>query len=735
MLTADRGELETFVRTVFASAAPGGDIELRSFYDATKDRRQFQRKKVSVADLSTVIDAAVDMIDRAAAAPNGVVFCPPVCTFRPGATRATEADVFEGLAVSVELDRDPAAALKILEDVLGAASLVVASGGQWHNETTKTDDPKLHAYWVLDLPARTPDELAHLKYARRLACSIAGADATNVPLVHPIRWPGSWHRKKIDAPRLCRIVQHENARYSLEKLVKSLEAAAARRGVVVRAAGLGERTDDRETRDLIRNIATGAEFHPSMTPLAMRLAVQGVPKTITESVLQGLMMSAGGPSDARWSARYAEVPQIVASAYAKLDFDNAPGWKLRLDRSQSSGNISTDWKNILLAFKEAPALAGKLRLNTRARVLEVHERLPWERADAHPHPRPWTDTDIAAACVWLNNEGFLKVKHNDVWRVAQLAGQFQAYDPLLRYLEAVQWDGVPRLDTWLSTYCGARIDTPQRRAYVAEVGARWMLQAVSRAFRPGAKADCVLILEGPQGVRKSTALAVLGGPFYTELTADIAHDKRDVAMSLNGPWIIEVSELDALRKADIARIKAFFSQTSDRYRMPYEKTIEDHPRGVVFAGTMNPDGLEYLHDTTGNRRFWPVEVAATGGNIDTDGLLLARDQMWAEAVARFRRGERTWLQGVEIEAAAVEEQALRTVGVDDDPWFESVKTWVERSGVELTTVHEAMNLALAIPAERQDRGRQMRVARILRALGFVKKHTQMGKKWVLTLFE
>ena len=175
------------------------------------------------------------------------------------------------------------------------------------------------------------------------------------------------------------------------------------------------------------------------------------------------------------------------------------------------------------------------------------------------------------------------------------------------YLQGLLWDGVERLDRWLSTYLGAE-DTDYSRA----VGSRWLISAVARIFQPGAKADCCLILEGPQGIRKSTALRTIAGEYFTDELADLG--SKDAAMQTRGVWIIELSELDNLSHAEVARIKAFMSRTTDRFRPPYGMRLVESPRQCVFAGTVNHG--TYLRDETGGRRFWPVVC----GRIDVEGL-------------------------------------------------------------------------------------------------------------------
>lgn len=206
MLEADRNELDKFVRTLFASASPDGEVSLRSFYEGHGVRRAFRTKRVPLASLDDVVDEAFKMAQACAKEKESVVFCPPVCTFKPGSKTAKESDILEGLCISVELDAAPATGLTTLAKTIGPASMVVQSGGTWHNELFGDDEPKLHAYWILDKPARSLSELARLKHARKLACLTVDADPTNITIVHPLRWPGSVWRKPGRTPKLARFM-------------------------------------------------------------------------------------------------------------------------------------------------------------------------------------------------------------------------------------------------------------------------------------------------------------------------------------------------------------------------------------------------------------------------------------------------------------------------------------------------------------------------------------------------
>src|SRR4029077_167441 len=210
-------------------------------------------------------------------------------------------------------------------------------------------------------------------------------------------------------------------------------------------------------------------------------------------------------------------------------------------------------------------------------------------------------------------------------------------------LQGLHWDGVERVDTWLAAYLGA-----EGTEYARAVGSRWLISAVARIFRPGAKADCCLILEGAQGIRKSTALRTVAGEYFTDELADLG--SKDAAMQTRGVWIIELSELDNLSHAEVARIKAFMSPHTDLFRPPYGMRLVESPRQCVFAGTVNHGS--YLRDETGGRRFWPVVC----GKIDIAELQRDRDQLWAEAKAKYRSGASWWLETLALIRLAADQQ-------------------------------------------------------------------------------
>ena len=191
----------------------------------------------------------------------------------------------------------------------------------------------------------------------------------------------------------------------------------------------------------------------------------------------------------------------------------------------------------------------------------------------------WTGHEDRLTAEWLQREGIL-VSVDIAAQAVQTVARDHSFHPVRVYLESLQWDGVERLDQCLSAYLGA-----EAGPYATAVGSRWLLSGVARIIQTGAKADCCLILEGPQGIRKSTALRTIAGDFFTYELADLG--SKDAAMQTRGVWIIELSELDSLGHAEVARIKAFISRTTDGFRPPHGMRLVESPRQCVFAGTVN----------------------------------------------------------------------------------------------------------------------------------------------------
>jgi predicted P-loop ATPase len=337
-----------------------------------------------------------------------------------------------------------------------------------------------------------------------------------------------------------------------------------------------------------------------------------------------------------------------------------PPWasQLRLDLS---GTPERNEANVITALANDEAFAGALVFDEFRQELLVARPLPWE-ASSQWTSRTWGEADDVRCAEWLQRRE-INVAPSVVSRSVAAVGRDVRIHPVRDYLQALVWDGVPRLESWTVAHLGAS-DTPLHRAF----GALWLISAVARIMRPGSKVDHMLILEGPQGAKKSTALKVLAGDdWFTDELAEIG--SKDAAQQMRGVWIIELAELDAISRAEVSRIKAFLTRTVDRYRPPYERYVIDVPRQCVFAGSVNPD--TYLRDETGNRRFWPVRC----GTIDLDALRRDRDQLWAEAISRFRAGAVWWLTDPDLIGMAHAEQESR---YQSDAWDELIERWLVR---------------------------------------------------------
>jgi hypothetical protein len=318
LMQPDRDQIEIFVDGLFRHASPKGFVSLRAFYeeDAAKPFR------ISPTGLSGglkfLIDVAQDDALRAANYPKPVVFCPPIATFADK-DHARERDIAEGLALSVECDARPHQARAKLEAILGPATIVVRSGGKWTDPETGEIHDKLHLHWRLREPARG-DDLPALKRARDIAARLVGGDPSNKPICHPIRWPGSWHRK--GKPILCSI---ETANPDREiDLAAGLAALAdiCPEQPQQRTNGKDYSGDATDWASQIQNIITGDSYHGALVSLAAKVLTAGMSDGAAVNLLRGIMGNSTAPRDARWDARYADIPRAVSTAREK--FGQAP---------------------------------------------------------------------------------------------------------------------------------------------------------------------------------------------------------------------------------------------------------------------------------------------------------------------------------------------------------------------------------------------------------------------------
>ena len=291
------------------------------------------------------------------------------------------------------------------------------------------------------------------------------------------------------------------------------------------------------------------------------------------------------------------------------------------------------------------------------------------------------------------------------------------YDPVQEYLKALPaWDGVPRTDTWLIDFAGA-----EDSAYTRAVSRKTLVGAVLRAMQPGGKFDHMLILEGVQDLGKSQLVAALvpDDQWFGELTLNLAHGDTDKdAQRIQGKWLVELPELTGMSRADVNAMKTFINRRVDRFRKPWAIDAADFPRRNVFIGTTNE--TEYMKDTTGNRRYWPVEVEF----CDPEGIKTIRDQLWAEAYAYYILGEKVWIDDPDIKAEAKQEQERRR---DTDPWEEDLERYIDDTGAEMLSHAEVYGALGYVDTRHLNMQTKRRVLSCMDALGWVKRR----KKGVL----
>jgi predicted P-loop ATPase len=337
----------------------------------------------------------------------------------------------------------------------------------------------------------------------------------------------------------------------------------------------------------------------------------------------------------------------------------------------------------------------------------TQQSTPWSRDHL-----VWSDVDDIQLANWLQHEG-LDVKPDIAGKAVEVVARDRRLHPVRDYLNSLRWDGTGRLDGWLKGYLGAKPDDGNAE-YLTAVGSRFLISAAARVMQPGCKADHCLILEGAQGIRKSTALRTLAGQWFTDELADLGN--KDSSMQVSGVWIVELAELDAMNRSEAGRVKAFVSRSLDRYRLPYGHRVIEVPRQCVFAGSVNHN--DYLRDETGGRRFWPVMCSV----IDIESLARDRDQLWAEALTRYQVGEPWWLDTQELTAQAATEQAARYLG---DTWWDKIQALVDsRDSVSIAEILGELGLT----PDRQSQREANRVASCLTSIGWRRRRVGPREK-------
>ncbi|MBQ6163939.1 MAG: virulence-associated protein E [Clostridia bacterium] len=335
-----------------------------------------------------------------------------------------------------------------------------------------------------------------------------------------------------------------------------------------------------------------------------------------------------------------------ADGFSDLGAEN---WEAELLDITATGAVRSTINNVRVILENDPALKGMFALNLFANRGEVLGPLPW---DSRGKRRMWDDNDNNGL-YWYLEKQYRLTGNGKIDAALSLHSNEHAFNEVRDYLTGLKgsWDGVPRLDTLFIDYLGA-VDS----AYVRAVTRKAFTAAVARAMNPGCKFDTMLILSGPQGIGKSTLLDKMSRGWFNDSIRTF--EGKEASELLQGVWLVEISELDAFRRTDVSRIKQFLSLRADRYRAAYGRHVKELPRCCVFFGTTN--NTEFLQDTTGNRRFWPVDVRGAWNTKDVWKDLDAElDQIWAEAFVRWQAGEPLYLTGAVSEEAKSRQEAHR----------------------------------------------------------------------------
>lgn len=403
-----------------------------------------------------------------------------------------------------------------------------------------------------------------------------------------------------------------------------------------------------------------------------------------------------------------------AALFKSIESPNEEGgadWQSQLiPRTNKDGEVTgvlDNEANISLIISEDNEWKGKLRFNALTKQIE----------NSGPVSTELATLDVNTA-IWLQRSDYrLNVRPQQVGPVLLSVARHHVFDPLQDYLNSLRWDGKNRNAEFFIRYFGSE-DTP----YVRLISERWLISAAARGLVPGTKMENVLVLEGIQGAGKSKALRALSTPFFTDTPINV-HDK-DSRILAAMTWVVELAELTSMRRADKDTLKNFFSACDDMLRPPFGKVQEKFLRRAVFVGSTNDE--EYLIDATGNRRYWPVKVADT---IPTEPIMEDRDQIWAEAVERFREGKKHYLDTPEERALAEKEATARLSG---ETATEIILDWLLAKTPDQRSqeykITEILQGAFALMPDGMGEKHVQNVGRALTKLGFTRARKRVANQ-------
>jgi len=426
----------------------------------------------------------------------------------------------------------------------------------------------------------------------------------------------------------------------------------------------------------------------------------------------------GGKPDSEQSPDGSSAPANAARGLSADAIDDDYDWQQdpavpQFERNQS-GQPKSSVRNTELVLRFDQQWRGVLG------YCQLSYRIMKLKAPPMPHSQTgeWCDEDAAALRVWMSHQYGFTPTHGDINDALVVVARAHGFHPVRDYLEPLRWDGKERLPIWLREAFRSIDDV----RYLEIVGMRALIGAVARVYQPGCKMDNVVILEGEQGRYKSTTIGALFNPWFSDSPLPIGD--KEAYQLIQGKWCFELGELDSFNKAEVTQLKQFFSQQIDRFRPSYGRYAQDFPRQTVFWGSTNQD--VYLRDYTGNRRFWPVYCV----DVNRQWVLDHRDQLWAEALHRYRAGEKFWVsretpEDEEDYAIVTETQDAR---LQRDPWEDLLRPFLQNTTRPWLTATEILQDCIKIDGAHMQPTHMNRLGPILRALGWrsVRKRIPTG---------
>ncbi|MGY8679773.1 VapE domain-containing protein [Bradyrhizobium sp. UFLA05-153] len=637
-----------------------------------------------------------------------------------------------------EFDGDPdrATVLRQLARLRYQPSIIVFSGHGFH------------LYWLFKEAVDTQENMERIETALKQLADVVGGDLQCAEVSRLMRLPTSHNTKDGEWTEVEIVEQHGSRRYELDDLEEWLaeQSPVLLRKERPQAVTAGESNEftayaaehaykprvDVEARLAQMMFMAGGDAGIHQTQLAVTSSMlsSGMPLDEVVEMTLAATRAAAGDYGKRWNWRREEKairgmcrtwvekhpPQVAAPAEnrRKVTKLNPHGGWLGRCMTNKSGKPLPTLANAMIALTSDPRICNCYALDEMLCAVMLVQPIGCD--DPAFKPRPLTDVDVTELQQWLQVSGLVDISKDNVHNAVSLRATQCAYHPVKDYFNSLDWDGIARTDSWLTKYLGAEASN-----YVSQVGEMFLIAIVARIFQPGCQADHMLVLEGDQGMLKSSVCKVLGGEYFCDNLPDIS--TKDASQHLRGKLLIEVGEMHAMSKADKSLLKSFLTRTVERYRPSYGRLEVIEPRQCNFIGTTNK--REYLRDETGGRRFWPVWTNV----IDIEGLRRDRDQLFAEAAHHYRAGK-PWWPNKEFERQHIKPQQAERY--EHDSWEEQIEDYL---ATQLrVTVGQVAKEGLGMETQRVGTADQRRIAAAMERLGWQRERSDgktdwAGKRW------